>query len=93
MAGPKLKIKLVWPGLARIGPGPRPGLGQGLGILRGADLHENAPFVEKICFMSILVISEPSRPQKWIRLEILLGIDPALEVKIEAISSEIKGQS
>ena len=36
-----------------------------------ADLHENAFFVEKRRFRSILVISGPSRPQKWIRLEIL----------------------
>ena len=37
----------------------------------GADLHENRLFLEKRCFRSILVISGPSRPQKWIRLEIL----------------------
>ena len=37
----------------------------------GADLHENLLFIEKLCFRSILVISGPSRPQKWIRLEIL----------------------
>ena len=37
----------------------------------GADLHENQLFYEKQCFRSILVISGPSRPQKWIRLEIL----------------------
>ena len=80
LVGPKLKIKLVWPGL---GPSPRPGLGQGLGILRGADLHENAFFIEKHSFRSILTISGPSRPQ-MIRLEILHGIDlvRALEVKI-----------
>ena len=37
----------------------------------GADLHENALFIEKRCFRPILVILGPSRPQKWIRLEIL----------------------
>ena len=35
---------------------------------------KNAPFIEKHCFRSILIISgpsrPPSRPQKWIRLEI-----------------------
>ena len=35
----------------------------------GADLHENRLFIEKRCFRSIVVISRPSRPQKWIRLE------------------------
>ena len=37
----------------------------------GADLHENWLFIEKRSFRSILVISGPSRRQKWIRLEIL----------------------
>ena len=37
----------------------------------GADLQENQLFYEKRYFRSILVISGPSRPQKWIRLEIL----------------------
>ena len=37
----------------------------------GADLHENRLFIEKRCFKPIFVISGPSRPQKWIRLEIL----------------------
>ena len=37
----------------------------------GADLHENRFFIEEQCFRPILVISGPSRPQKWIRLEIL----------------------
>ena len=37
----------------------------------GADLHENQLFIEKRRFRSIWVISGPSRPQKWIRLEIL----------------------
>ena len=40
------------------------------GYAIGADLHENR-LTEKHCFSSSLVISEPSRPQKWIRLEIL----------------------
>ena len=70
-------------------PGPdRPGLTEGLSMRIGADLHENQLFIEKLGFRSILVISGPSRPQKWIRLEILLRIDPAggLEVKIRAMS-------
>ena len=29
----------------------------------GADLHENRLFIEKRCFSTILVISEPSRPE------------------------------
>ena len=37
----------------------------------GADLHENRLFIEKLVFRPILIILEPSRPQKWIRLEIL----------------------
>ena len=37
----------------------------------GADLHENQLFIENRVFRRILVILEPSRPQKWIRLEIL----------------------
>ena len=37
----------------------------------GADLHENRLLYEKHYFRPILVISGPSRPQKWIRLEIL----------------------
>ena len=51
----------------------------------GADLQENLFFFfEKLYFRPVLVISGPSRPQKWIRLEILrwkmvLG---GLEVKI-----------
>ena len=41
-------------------------------IQSGADLHENAVFIEKRRFRSILAISGPSRPQKWLRLEILV---------------------
>ena len=37
----------------------------------GADLHENQPFIEKCVFRPIWAILEPSRRQKWIRLEIL----------------------
>ena len=37
----------------------------------GADLHENRLFTEKHYFRPILIISGRSRPQKWIRLEIL----------------------
>ena len=50
----------------------------------GADLHENRLFYEKRCFRPILVISGPSRPQKWIRLEILRWkmVSGGLEVKI-----------
>ena len=73
-----VRLGLVWQalGLARpvlgcLGPGPRPGLRLGLSMRGGADLHENALFIEKRCFSTILVISGPSRPQKWIRLEIL----------------------
>ena len=32
--------------------------------------HENRLFIEKRVFRSMLSISGPSRPQKWIRLEI-----------------------
>ena len=56
----------------RARPGPAgPGLTKGLRMRIGADLHENLLFIEKRCFRSIFVISGPSRPQKWIRLEIL----------------------
>ena len=50
----------------------------------GARNHENRLFIEKLYFWSILAILEPSRPQKWIRLEILHRIDPVggLETKI-----------
>ena len=37
----------------------------------GGRNHENRFFIEKRCFRPILVILGPSRPQKWIRLEIL----------------------
>ena len=37
----------------------------------GADLHENLLFYEKLGFRPSLVISGPSRPQKWIRLKFL----------------------
>ena len=37
----------------------------------GADLTKTGLVVEKGSFWSILTISGPSRPQKWIRLEIL----------------------
>ena len=54
----------------------------------GADLHENRLFYEKRYFSPILIISVPSRPQKWIRLEILRWkmVSGGLEVKIKAIS-------
>ena len=50
----------------------------------GADLQENQLFYEQFYFSSILVISGPSRPQKWIRLEILRWkmVSGGLEVKI-----------
>ena len=38
-------------------------------------VHESLYFLEKRSFSSILAISERSRPQKWIRLEILRRID------------------
>ena len=37
----------------------------------GGRNHENRLFIEKRCFKFIFVILGPSRPQKWIRLEIL----------------------
>ena len=62
--GQNVKINLA-------GPGPAlPGLTKGLRMRIGADLHELF-FIEKTCVRPILVISGPSRPQKWIRLEIL----------------------
>ena len=36
----------------------------------GGQIHENRLFIEKGYFKPILAILEPSRPQKWIRLEI-----------------------
>ena len=38
----------------------------------GGQIDENLLFIGKRCFRSILVMLEPSRPQKWIWLEILL---------------------
>ena len=38
----------------------------------GGRNHKNLLFIEKRCFRPILAILEPSRPQKWIRLEILV---------------------
>ena len=57
----------------------------------GADLQENRLFYEKRYFRSILVISAASRPQKWIRLEILRWkmVSGSLEVKIKVISWQI----
>ena len=57
----------------------------------GADLHENLLFIGKRYFRPILVTSGPSRPQKWIRLEILHWkmVSGGLEVKIKAISWQI----
>ena len=50
--------------------------------------HKNALFNEKRSFRPFLTISGPSRPQKWIRLEIsiILVVSGGLEVKIEASS-------
>ena len=86
----------VWPpqgqpDLAKPGPAS-PGWDRPCRSMRvGADLHENQLFPEKRSFRSILIISGPSRPQKWIRLEILRRIDPAggLGVKIKLISWRI----
>ena len=54
----------------------------------GAELYENRLSNEKRYFRPILVISGPSRPQKWIRLEISVKmvVSGGLEVKIKAIS-------
>ena len=54
----------------------------------GADLEKNLLFYETAYFRPILVISGPSRPQKWIRLEISVKmvVSGGLEVKIKAIS-------
>ena len=75
LSGQNVKINLAGPGQARpcrAGPGPAgPGLTKGLRMRIGANLHENQLFIGKRCFRPILVISGPSRPQKWIRLEIL----------------------
>ena len=70
---PNLGPVQAWPRPGQAGPGPAPpGLDRPcLSIRKGADLHENQLFIEKLCFSPILVISEPSRPQKWIWLEIL----------------------
>ena len=61
----------------------------------GADLAKNELFIEKRSFSSFLNISGPSRPQKWIRLEIsvISVVSGGLEVKIEAISWLFSGYS
>ena len=95
-----VKIGLVRPGLAcQAGPGRAqpsgPGLTEGLSMRIGADLHENRLFIEKRCCRPILIISGPSRPQKWIRLEISgrMVVSGGLEVKIEPISWSQSGYS
>ena len=62
-------------------------------IHQGADLHENALFIEKRGFRSILVISAPSRPQKWIQLEIsiILVVSGGLYVENKSISQKTYG--
>ena len=70
---------------ARARPSPAgTGLTKCLRMHVGADLHENQLFIEKRSFRTFLVISERSRPQKWIRLEILRWkmVSGGLEVKI-----------
>ena len=70
-AWPGMARPWPWPGLAGSGP-TSPGLDPPcLSMRKGADLDENTLFIEKHSFMTFLVISGPSRPQKWIRLEIL----------------------
>ena len=53
-----------------------------------ADLHENRLFIGKRISKLIWVILGPSRPQKWIRLEISVRmmVSGGLEVKFKAIS-------
>ena len=77
----------------------RPGHGHGHGrvaVIRPEHAYRGRPprkstFYWKLCFRVILVISGPSRPQKWIRLEILRWkmVSGGLEVKIKAISWQI----
>ena len=57
----------------------------------GAGLHENRLFHEKHYFRSILAISGPCRPQKWIRLEILRWkmVSGRLEDENKSISGKI----
>ena len=60
-------------------------------IQQGADLYENARFIEKRRFRSILDISRPFRPQKWIRLEIsvILVVSGGLYDENNSISWQI----
>ena len=65
--------KLVWPGLAMA---IAMAMATAMAVIRpkhaeGGQIHENLLFTEKRVFICILIISGPSRPQKWIRLEIL----------------------
>ena len=48
----------------------------------GADLTKNGLLIEKLSLWPILIISGPSRPQKWIRLEILRRIDPTRGLEV-----------
>ena len=77
-------------GRARPGPAGS-GLTKGLRMRIGADLHENRLFIEKRCFRPIFIIFGPSRPQKWIRLEILRWkmVSGGLETQNSAISCKI----
>ena len=63
-----MNAKLAWPGLAMA-------MATAMAVIRpeyaeGGQIHENLLFIGKPVFTPILIISGPSRPQKWIRLEI-----------------------
>ena len=81
-------------GQAQIGrPWARPKAGPAIieSILRGADLHENQLVIEELGLSWFLSISGPSRPQKWIRLEIsvILVVSGGLYDENKSISWQI----
>ena len=59
----------IWP-KARPWARPKAGPGSRPGWVRMGDPGQNSLFWEKLDFAHILAISGPSRPHKWIRLEI-----------------------
>ena len=85
-----LSLARLWPGLAQLGKarlGQRRRAGGRVGRI-GDDLTKIDFLLKKCSFRLFFIISGPSRPQKWIQLEILRNTHPGrgLEIKIKTIS-------
>ena len=81
-----LKMKLAWTDL---GPGPRPDLRVGLGMRKGADLHDFVS-IKNTVLSSILTVVGPSRLQKRNQLEILLRITLTRGLETKKITISLK---